>query len=70
MGARLRGHDVVSGTRCPNCRHSREGGYPRQLGTGMLTAIEGIRYEDEAVFMTKGLPPPGPLLIHTLLVCR
>ena len=25
---------------------------------------------DDAVFMTKGLPPPGPLLIHTLLVCR
>src|SRR6516164_5411661 len=23
-----------------------------------------------AVFMTKGLPPPGPLLIHTLLVWR
>ncbi len=27
-------------------------------------------YEDEAVFMTNGLPPPGPLLIHTLLDCR
>jgi hypothetical protein len=22
------------------------------------------------VFMMKGLPPPGPLLIHTLLDCR
>ncbi len=27
-------------------------------------------YEDDAVFITKGLPPPGPLLIHTLLDCR
>ena len=24
----------------------------------------------DAVFITNGLPPPGPLLIHTLLVCR
>jgi len=23
-----------------------------------------------AVFITKGLPPPGPLLIHTLFDCR
>jgi hypothetical protein len=25
-------------------------------------------YDD--VFITKGLPPPAPLLIHTLLDCR
>lgn len=27
-------------------------------------------YQLDDVFMTNGLPPPAPVLIHTLLVCR
>ena len=41
----------------------------RRWGKRQIAPLAEIPAYD-AVFMTNGLPPPGPLLIHTLLDCR
>jgi hypothetical protein len=51
----------------------------KRLGAGIVPPAENRRRphfclagltRHDAVFMMNGLPPPGPLLIHTLLVWR
>ena len=60
-----------SACRSAKCRtRTRARCIPGTLGTSPRAGKARNDTYDDAVFMTKGLPPPGPLLIHTLLVCR
>jgi hypothetical protein len=51
---------LVTGIHRASCSRAR----------GWLDPGHKARDDSYDVFMMKGLPPPGPLLIHTLLDCR
>jgi len=55
--------DTVTETCCDRGRSRAS----RSLA-GQVSIVLALRHP--AVFITKGLPPPGPLLIHTLFDCR